>query len=129
MAAPPVRRERAMSLTDTNTKTVADRLPVGLLERIVAHLNPIKVIVFGSQATGNTHRDSDWDLLIVVDDDIPTERINWRGIHEARKGIRGAIDLIPCRESTFLDRKDIVGSLPWTALNEGVAVYERSKAA
>jgi len=85
--------------------------------------------VFGSQATGNTHKDSDWDLLVVVDDDTPTERINWRGIHEARKGVRAAIDLIPCRESTFLDRKDIVGSLPWIAANEGVIVYERAHSA
>jgi predicted nucleotidyltransferase len=118
-----------MTLLDATTKSVADRLPAGLLGRIVAHLNPIKVIVFGSQARGNTHEDSDWDLLVVVDDDISAERINWRGIGEARRGVRGAIDLIPCRESTFHDRKDIVGSLPWIALNEGIAVYERSKTA
>jgi predicted nucleotidyltransferase len=117
-----------MSLTDAPPPLLAEQLPAGLLERIVSHLNPIKVIVFGSQATGKTHKDSDWDLLIVVDDDIPTERINWRGIHEARRGVRGAIDLIACRESTFLDRQDIIGSLPWIALKEGVAVYERSKA-
>ena len=118
-----------MSLTDTKAKILADRLPAGLLDRIVEHLNPIKVIVFGSQAAGNTHKDSDWDLLIVVDDDIPTEKVNWKGIGEARRGVRGAIDLIPCRESIFQDRKDIIGSLPWIALNEGVAVYERSQAA
>ena len=114
-----------MSMTQEQRDSLADRLPAGLLDRIVAHLNPRRVIVFGSQASGNTHEDSDWDLLVVVDDDIPAERIGWRGIHEARKGVRAAIDLIPCRESTFLDRKDIVGSLPWIAANEGVVVYER----
>jgi predicted nucleotidyltransferase len=117
-----------MSLTDEQRHSLADRLPAGLLERIVAQLNPQRVIVFGSQATGDIHKDSDWDLLVVVDDDIPAERINWRGIYEARRGIHAAIDLIPCRESTFRDRSDIVGSLPWIAANEGVVVYERAHA-
>jgi predicted nucleotidyltransferase len=115
-----------MSLTEARHHPLADRLPAGLLERIVAHLNPQRVIVFGSQATGKTHKDSDWDLLVVVDDDTPTERINWRGIHEARVGVRGAIDLIPCRGSTFRDRASIVGSLPWTAATKGIVIYERA---
>jgi predicted nucleotidyltransferase len=116
-----------MSLTETKRHPLADRMPAGLLERIVAVLNPQRVIVFGSQATGQTHKDSDWDLLIVVDDDTPSDRINWRGIHEVREGIRGAIDLIPCRESTFRDRVDIVGSLPWIAAKEGIVVYDRAE--
>jgi predicted nucleotidyltransferase len=114
-----------MSTADERTNVLADRLPAGLLDRIVAHLNPRRVIVFGSQATGTTHRDSDWDLLIVVDDDTPAERIHWRAMHEARRGIDAAIDLIPCRESTFRERIDVTGSLPWIVANEGVVVYER----
>jgi uncharacterized protein len=118
-----------MSVVGSHESDVASRLPAGLLDRIVSHLRPQRVIVFGSQATGQTRRDSDWDLLVVVDDDIPGEQIGWRGIHKAREGIRGAIDLIPCRESVFRERMDVIGSLPWIALNEGVVVYERSKAA
>jgi predicted nucleotidyltransferase len=115
-----------MSLTEADTKSLAQRLPAGLLDRIITQLNPQRVIVFGSQATGKTHKDSDWDLLVIVDDHTPTERINWRGIHEARQGVRGAIDLIPCRESTFRARADIVGSLPWTAATKGIVVYDRA---
>lgn len=117
-----------MSLTDARTRDLVDRLPAGLLRNIIAHLDPRRVFLFGSQATGTTHRDSDWDLLIVVDDDTPAERINWRAIYEVRRGIRAAIDLIPCRESTFRDRVDIVGSLPWTVATEGIVVYERPDA-
>jgi len=117
-----------MSLMEAKRHQLAERLPPGLLDRIIAQLNPQRVIVFGSQATDTTHKDSDWDLLVIVDDDIPSERINWRGIYEARRGIHAAIDLIPCRESTFRDRSDIVGSLPWIAANEGVVVYERANA-
>lgn len=117
-----------MTLTEVDTKSLVQRLPAGLLERIIAHLNPQRVIVFGSQATGHTHEDSDWDLIVVVDDDIAPERIGWRGIYEARRSIPAAIDLIPVRASMFDDRKDIVGSLPWIGVNDGVVVYERSRA-
>lgn len=114
-----------MSVSDIDGKLLLQRLPAGLLDRIVSHLNPQRVIVFGSQATGRTHEDSDWDLLVVVDDDAPNERINWRGIFEARRTIRAAIDLLPIRASTFDDRKDVVGSLAWIGEHEGVVVYER----
>ena len=115
-----------MSLTEAPADIVR-QLPAGLLDRLIAHLNPQKVILFGSRATGKTHEDSDWDLLVVVDHDLPTERLHWRAVHEARRGIRGAIDLIPCRQSTFRDNLDVVGSLPWIAATDGVVVYDRSK--
>ena len=117
-----------MSLLETRETTLKDRMPAGLLDSIVEKLNPIRVIVFGSQVTGNTHVDSDWDLLIVVDDDTPTERIDSGGIDDVRRHIRGAMDLIPLRETNFRDHVDIVGSLPWIALNEGAVIYERSSA-
>ncbi len=115
-----------MTLIDMRAAELADRMPTGLLARIVAHLNPLRVIVFGSQASGRTHIDSDWDLLVVVDDDIPAERIDWRGIHEARRGMYVPIDLIPCRASTFRERENVIGSLPWIARTKGVTVYERA---
>ena len=117
---------RAMSLTEA-PRSIVDQLPQGLLKQIIAHLNPQKVILFGSRATGITHQDSDWDLLVVVDDDLPKERLHWEAVHEARRGIRGAIDLIPCRQSTFRDNLDVIGSLPWIAATDGVVVYDRSK--
>jgi predicted nucleotidyltransferase len=115
-----------MSLTEAPADLVR-QLPEGLLDRLITYLNPQKVILFGSRATGKTHKDSDWDLLVVVDDDLPKERLHWRAVHEARRGIRGAIDLIPCRQSTFRDNLDVVGSLPWIAATDGVVVYDRSK--
>jgi predicted nucleotidyltransferase len=112
----------------TRSAEVASALPAGLLERVVEHLDPVQVFVFGSRARGDAGPDSDWDLLIVVDDDAPKYRFDWRGVHEARRGIRGAIDLIPCRLSSFRERVHIIGSLPWIASTEGILVYDRSEA-
>lgn len=118
-----------MSVTDARAHPLADRLPEGLLHRIVEHLSPQRVIVFGSQARGTARLDSDWDLLVVVDDDTPPELAGWGAMGELRRGIRGAIDLVPCRESVFLDRDGVIGSLPWIAATKGITIYERTEKA
>ncbi|MBI4184206.1 MAG: nucleotidyltransferase domain-containing protein, partial [Proteobacteria bacterium] len=104
------------------------RVPKELLDSVVGYFNPRRVIMFGSAARGAAGPDSDIDLLVVVDDDMPAERLGWRALWEARRGIAGAVDLIPCRETVFRERADIVGSLPWIASTEGVVVYERAEA-
>lgn len=118
-----------MSLTDERTKSLADRLPAGLLDSIVRHLNPKQIIVFGSQARGTAHAESDWDLLLVLDDETRPEQVNWEVMGKVRLGISGPVDFVTFRESTFRERVDIVGSLPWIAASQGTVVYERSKAA
>lgn len=104
-------------------------VPEDLLRRVVARLDPRRVLLFGSHARDDATPESDWDLLIVLDDDAPAERLDWRALHEARRGFRGAVDLIPCRDSDFRERVDVVGSLAWIAATEGVVVYERADAA
>ena|SRR5215218_5406979 len=101
-----------MNLPLLKTEQVAAALPEGLLQRVIEHLDPVRVFVFGSRAHGLVHEDSDWDLLVVVDDDIPAERIGWRGFHEARRGINAAIDLIPFRESTYVSALTSSGHFP-----------------
>ncbi len=105
------------------------RVPEDLVRRVVARLDPRRIVLFGSYARGYATPESYWDLLIVLDDDAPAERLDWRALHEARRGFRGAVDLIPCRESDFRERVDVVGSLAWIAATEGVVVYERADAA
>jgi HEPN domain-containing protein/predicted nucleotidyltransferase len=42
-----------------------------VLERIVSHLDPERVILFGSRSTGTARPDSDYDVLVLKDDDRP----------------------------------------------------------
>lgn len=102
------------------------RIPRKLHDGVVARLDPRRVILFGSHARGEAGEDSDWDLLVVMDDDAPAERLGWRALDEARRDFEGAVDLVPCRVAVFRERVDIVGSLPWLAATEGVVVYERA---
>ena len=54
--------------TDRRTKHITPALIAAVTDRIIRHLEPRKVILFGSQASGKAMRGSDIDLLIVLDD-------------------------------------------------------------
>ena len=100
-------------------------IPKELLDPVVAHFNPQRVIVFGSHARGNVRPDSDIDLLVIVDDDTPREALSARSVYEARSGYHGAVDILPCRASTLASRARAKGSFADIVLREGVVVYER----
>jgi predicted nucleotidyltransferase len=103
----------------------SDLVPKDLLRSVVAYFNPRKVILFGSLARGEADPDSDVDLLILLDDEAPTDHLSWRASYEARRDYHRAAEIVPCRESEFRRRARIVGSLAHTAASEGVVVYER----
>ena len=44
--------------------------------RIVQEVNPEKIILFGSYATGRYNEDSDLDLIIVKDSNLPKHKRN-----------------------------------------------------
>lgn len=101
-------------------------VPDALLRPVVAYFKPRRVILFGSAARGDTGPDSDYDLLVVLDDDATPEQLNWRASYEARRSYHRAVDIVQCRESVFRARSLIVGSLAHTVATEGVVVYERA---
>jgi predicted nucleotidyltransferase len=100
-------------------------VPDELLRPVVDWFQPRMIILFGSRARGEAAADSDYDLLVVVDDDTAPERLSWRGKYEARKSYHHAVDIVTCRASVFERKRGIVGTLSHTADREGVVVYER----
>ena len=101
-------------------------IPDELLHPLVKYFNPVQVILFGSRARGDARADSDIDLLIVVDDDAPSEILHCKARSEARRDYKGPVDLLTCRRSTFQNRQRIVGSFAHVIADEGIVVYERS---
>jgi uncharacterized protein len=100
-------------------------VPAELLQSVVAHFQPQRVIVFGSVARGVAGPNSDIDLLVVVDDDTPLEMLSTTSIYEARKTYRHAVDILPCRASVLNTRARAKGSFADIVLREGITVYER----
>ena len=116
-----------MSETDTgaNAGQAAFQVPAALLCGVIEYLEPIRVILFGSRARGEAGTDSDWDLLVIVDDDTPREKRTLRAGFEATRAYGRAADVVPIRAACFAARKGVVNSLSWTADQEGVVVYDR----
>jgi len=103
----------------------AHLVPPELLDSVVAHFRPQRVILFGSAARGEAGPDSDLDLLVVLDDDTPGEMFSGTSVAKSRAGYRGAVDILPCRASNFRERARAKSSFAALVLREGVTVYER----
>jgi hypothetical protein len=94
-----------------------------LLDRIVRAYRPEAVYLFGSRAEGRARPDSDWDLLVVVPDDTPHDKLSVVAGYEAIRGAGVAADVIPTRRSRFERLKDQAGTLSYDAARRGQLVY------
>lgn len=50
---------------------ITETLLQEITDRVVANFNPEKVILFGSRATGTAQPDSDIDLLVIMEAEVP----------------------------------------------------------
>jgi len=78
--------------------------------------------LFGSYARGEASRNSDVDILFVVDDDLPHMHL----IRTARKLMRDwhvPKDILVYRSDEFQDWQKVVGSLCYRVKTEGVRLY------
>ena len=103
-----------------------EAVPQTLIDAIVGTYAPRRVVLFGSRASGAAREDSDLDLLVVLDDDVPAETLSWRQRHAARGTYSGPVDIIPCRQGVLTERARAVGSFADTVLRDCVVVYERT---
>jgi len=104
-----------------------------LLDPVISYFRPRQVMLFGSAARGEAGPDSDFDLLVILDDDAPHGDAPWDKLtlaagFEARRTYKRGANVIPCRASTFADRAPIAGTLAHEAATDGVIVYERPAA-
>ena len=69
-------------------------VPPALLDSVVSFFHPHRVILFGSEAHGNTGPDSDIDLVVELDDNTPPEMLSAKAIQAAREGYHDPVDII-----------------------------------
>ncbi len=88
----------------------ANLVPESLLSQVVAVFDPRRVILVGSRARGDAREDSDYDLVVVLDDEVPDEMLSARRRYEGRRGLAIPADIIPCREGVLKERAGAIGS-------------------
>jgi predicted nucleotidyltransferase len=94
-----------------------------IVARLVAAYEPERVYLFGSKARGDYGPDSDYDLLLVVDDDATPERRRSRLAYESLWETGAAADVLVCTRTYFESRRHLNASLPGTILREGKLLY------
>jgi predicted nucleotidyltransferase len=96
-----------------------------IVNKIAFGYNPEKIILFGSYATGNPNEDSDLDLFIIKDTDLPRPQ---RTV-QVRKIIYGSmipIDLIVYTPNEIEESKKNIFGFVYEVLNTGKILYERA---
>ncbi len=92
--------------------------------RIASRFNPYKIILFGSYANGTPNDDSDLDLLIVQDSDLPMQK---RGldIRMSLIGTKIPLDILIYTKLEFEQEKSENSSFLNSAIKNSKVLYER----
>lgn len=100
------------------TESIIDEI----LRRIVDTVHPIRIVLFGSTATGRTRSGSDIDLLVVMPDGIHRRRTAQR-LHRSLAGVGVAKDIVVVTESDVLEHGDNPSLVIMPALRDGREIY------
>jgi predicted nucleotidyltransferase len=95
-----------------------------IVSKIAVGYNPDKIILFGSYAMGNAKEDSDLNLLVIKDSDLPRPQRTAL----VRKMLYGSlipIDLIVYTHQEINDSKANQYSFVHEVLSTGKTIYER----
>ncbi|MBI4320908.1 MAG: nucleotidyltransferase domain-containing protein [Chloroflexi bacterium] len=102
---------------------IADPILAEIVRRLVDEFRPERIYLFGSRARGDATPDSDYDVLIVLDE--PVER-SYRYEQRASGvlwGIRWPVDVRVMSRDVFERKLSVVASLPATIGREGNLLY------
>lgn len=95
-----------------------------LLARIEAKYHPEQIWLFGSRARGEAREYSDWDLLVVVPDDIDEDELDVTVTWALQRNSGVRADVIACHASDFATARNTVNTLAYEAAHAGVRIDE-----
>jgi len=95
-----------------------------IIQRLLATGQPQKIILFGSRARGQASRDSDYDLLVIENSNLPRYRraVSYR---RALKDLGISKDIIVWTPREIEEWQNVSNAFITVALREGVVLYER----
>ncbi|MBI4617332.1 MAG: nucleotidyltransferase domain-containing protein [Planctomycetes bacterium] len=103
-----------------------DTSPIGdLLGRMVRRWNPVQIWLFGSRSRGQAGPCSDWDLFVVVPDDLAPAELDPTVAWRLRRDSRAPADVVLCRASDFDEDRTTPNTLAYEAWTRGLLLYER----
>ena len=105
-------------MVDENHDAILGELTRAVVERFA----PERIVLFGSRARGDHHPDSDYDLMVVLDE--PPEP--WDAVARTIHDIRTNVDVLVDTCERFERRRTDIGTLEFVVDREGRILYARA---
>jgi predicted nucleotidyltransferase len=96
-----------------------------IVKRIANIFNPDKIILFGSYATDNADENSDIDLLVIKDSDIPRHMRSF-DIQKSLIGSMISMDILVYTAKEFEQEKNEKNTFLFSAIKTSKILYERN---
>ena len=96
-----------------------------IVRRVLQTIQPERIILFGSAASGRMTPDSDIDLLIIKNPPLDGRKDGVR-VRQALRGLGFPFDVIVMGIERFEETKDIIGGIAYPACKYGKVIYEAS---
>ncbi len=109
----------AVAPIDTLTPPLSE-----IIRRIVATIDPDRIILFGSRARGDARPDSDYDLLVIKDTTERTLVLAQRA-YRALIGVLGPADILVETPQRLAQLRNCPGLVYGDAMRDGRTLYER----
>jgi predicted nucleotidyltransferase len=90
---------------------------------LVKAYQPKAIYLFGSHERGTAGPNSDYDFLLVVDDDADRAKRKSEIAYRILRPLGQAVDVLVWRQSRFLEEIKSKTSLPHTIIKEGLILY------
>jgi len=107
-------------------RTLSEWVPT-VVDQIVEAADPERVVLFGSIARGDDGPDSDLDLMVVLDSiDYTRRRLEEARLRASLEHSLLPVQIVVTDERECRRRRDVVGSMHYWPLREGLVVYARA---
>ncbi len=99
-----------------------DNFLLNIIDQIIASVNPVSIVLFGSRAGNNFDENSDYDICVLVNDKIGLREITHK-LYKLFSKIDRPIDFIVVNATNFNQKKSI-NSMIYKNISQGIFLYD-----
>lgn len=104
-------------------KTLSPDILNEVVDRLVTHLQPETIYLYGSHAYGTPHVDSDVDLYVIVGESTLPPHVRDREAYRSLRGVVAPIEVMVATCSEFAERSQWLNSIERTISEKGQRLY------